>query len=701
MLTQKSGSYEVNTAEHCDNDNKRGVLYHLNSISELNNATDTHHIDEQQASTSSRREKRKEATQRNKRRRNNFKLLRSSQLSFSRLIASRPTTCYHLNHTQSTTTNDRLISNNNGPHKHIEQDGVTLCTLGVGQTFGASAAPGKSHAVSVVTSDECILLRVRRADFQEFFSEQSHLIHNVETSPFCSFTSLSRSAASSSSSSGQTAPTVGAHQNHQQHFAATSRAQLEPAASLQQPIGTRANGIEPQEPAPEPEPEPRDEEAGEEEGEDLGELNVESIESGELSSYLMRVGWVLRALMVGQCPEMIQNRRINPQLRERPQQLQQSHAGRGSTASHKQLVSTASSSQLFTLSAGPTGKSAASLAGRKVANYVANSFMRANSKQVSSKVGAPLFTSNSFDAQQQQQQQQAQVKLDRHQAGELVLFKRCMIGRQMVDWLLELSGQANGANAARFVSSRLQAVSMWQVLLEQGVVFAYSASSDTASKQSDGSPPAAVQKPPAESTSQFQFADDQHAHYKFCFDRADSAPADWQPSSDDLGVANESLWWSLKVLSKLAPDASFRLILSKRPSERSVEEVDMVFEELQHLKALSHLTNSVKKELAACVRSEHHAKQNTVIFNQGDVGQSWYIILRGSVNVVIVGKGVVCTLHEGDDFGKLALVNEAARAATIITSEPNCYFLCVDKHNFNTILRDVEANTVRLREHGK
>ena len=69
--------------------------------------------------------------------------------------------------------------------------------------------------------------------------------------------------------------------------------------------------------------------------------------------------------------------------------------------------------------------------------------------------------------------------------------------------------------------------------------------------------------------------------------------------------------------------------------------------------------------------------------------------------MVIVGKGVVCTLHEGDDFGKLALVNDAPRAATIVTNEPNSYFLRVDKHDFNTILRDVEANTVRLKEHGK
>ena len=89
------------------------------------------------------------------------------------------------------------------------------------------------------------------------------------------------------------------------------------------------------------------------------------------------------------------------------------------------------------------------------------------------------------------------------------------------------------------------------------------------------------------------------------------------------------------------------------------------------------------------------------VFNQGDSGTCWYIILSGSVNVVIAGKGIVCTLHEGDDFGKLALVNEAPRAATIVTNEANCQFLRVDKSHFDRILRDVEANTVRLKEHGK
>lgn len=41
------------------------------------------------------------------------------------------------------------------------------------------------------------------------------------------------------------------------------------------------------------------------------------------------------------------------------------------------------------------------------------------------------------------------------------------------------------------------------------------------------------------------------------------------------------------------------------------------------------------------------------------------------------------------------------RAATIVLKEDNCHLFRVDKEHFNRILRDVEANTLRLQEHGK
>lgn len=43
------------------------------------------------------------------------------------------------------------------------------------------------------------------------------------------------------------------------------------------------------------------------------------------------------------------------------------------------------------------------------------------------------------------------------------------------------------------------------------------------------------------------------------------------------------------------------------------------------------------------------------------MGTSWYVIYRGSVNVVVNGV-VVCALQEGEGFGELALVNDRPRS---------------------------------------
>ncbi|XP_077393346.1 rap guanine nucleotide exchange factor 4 [Festucalex cinctus] len=244
----------------------------------------------------------------------------------------------------------------------------------------------------------------------------------------------------------------------------------------------------------------------------------------------------------------------------------------------------------------------------------------------------------------------------------LKTYRLCCVGTEMVDWQMQHSS---------CVHSRLQAVAMWQVLLEEGVL-------------------CHVDQEPS-----FQ---DKYLFYRF-LDDDEEQPA--LPSEEERRESQEELQDTLLLLSQMGPDAYMRMILRKLPSERTDDDLEIIYEELLHIKALAHLSTTVKRELMGVLIFESHAKAGTVLFSQGEEGTSWYIILKGSVNVVIYGKGVVCTLHEGDDFGKLALVNDAPRAASIVLREDNCHFLRVDKEDFNRILRDVEANTVRLKEHGQ
>eukprot|EP00072_Mus_musculus_P045899 XP_006520939.1 PREDICTED: rap guanine nucleotide exchange factor 3 isoform X4 [Mus musculus] len=247
--------------------------------------------------------------------------------------------------------------------------------------------------------------------------------------------------------------------------------------------------------------------------------------------------------------------------------------------------------------------------------------------------------------------------LIRDRKYHLRLYRHCCSGRELVDGILALG---------LGVHSRSQAVGICQVLLDEGAL--------------------------CHVKHDWTFQDRDAQFYRF------PGP---EPEPTGTQDVEEELVEAMALLSQRGPDALLTVALRKPPGQRTDEELDLIFEELLHIKAVAHLSNSVKRELAAVLLFEPHSKAGTVLFSQGDKGTSWYIIWKGSVNVVTHGKGLVTTLHEGDDFGQLALVNDAPRAATIILRENNCHFLRVDKQDFNRIIKDVEAKTMRLEEHGK
>ena len=66
-------------------------------------------------------------------------------------------------------------------------------------------------------------------------------------------------------------------------------------------------------------------------------------------------------------------------------------------------------------------------------------------------------------------------------------------------------------------------------------------------------------------------------------------------------------------------------------------------------------------------------KKNTIVINEGDEASSLYIILSGKVTVFLSnaeGREIIInTMGSGDHFGELALLDDAPRSASVMTTE--------------------------------
>ena len=81
----------------------------------------------------------------------------------------------------------------------------------------------------------------------------------------------------------------------------------------------------------------------------------------------------------------------------------------------------------------------------------------------------------------------------------------------------------------------------------------------------------------------------------------------------------------------------------------------------------------VLAELGSRLRHRHF-RRNEVVFHQGDPGDALHIITGGSVKIVLPSpegeEAIIATLHAGDFFGELALLDGEPRSATATAIEP-------------------------------
>ena len=77
-------------------------------------------------------------------------------------------------------------------------------------------------------------------------------------------------------------------------------------------------------------------------------------------------------------------------------------------------------------------------------------------------------------------------------------------------------------------------------------------------------------------------------------------------------------------------------------------------------------------------------ESNTVIIQQGDIGDYFYVVEKGRVQFFINNK-LVREGSDGVSFGELALLHNAPRSATVVALT-ECFTYRVDQHTFRTLL---------------
>lgn len=77
-------------------------------------------------------------------------------------------------------------------------------------------------------------------------------------------------------------------------------------------------------------------------------------------------------------------------------------------------------------------------------------------------------------------------------------------------------------------------------------------------------------------------------------------------------------------------------------------------------------------------------KANETIFKEGSIGNFFYILKEGTVELFINGKSIK-NLEKGESFGELALLHGAPRSATIVANT-ECLFWVLERKNFKKIV---------------
>ncbi len=85
-------------------------------------------------------------------------------------------------------------------------------------------------------------------------------------------------------------------------------------------------------------------------------------------------------------------------------------------------------------------------------------------------------------------------------------------------------------------------------------------------------------------------------------------------------------------------------------------------------------------------------KEEAVVFNEGEKGDAFYVVLKGSVRISTVVPGVgeeaLAVLKKGNYFGEMALIDNAPRSASAVANEDTVLLKITDANFRNLLVKD-------------
>ncbi|KAI9670475.1 MAG: hypothetical protein M1817_004342 [Caeruleum heppii] len=139
-------------------------------------------------------------------------------------------------------------------------------------------------------------------------------------------------------------------------------------------------------------------------------------------------------------------------------------------------------------------------------------------------------------------------------------------------------------------------------------------------------------------------------------------------------------------------------------------------EQLERLKSaiagnflFSHLDEEQTSLILGALVEKPIPTKDIKIITQGDVGDFFYVVERGEFNIFVHPSGAfqsgpdgignkVATIGPGGSFGELALMYNAPRAATVISTAPSSCLWALDRITFRRILMDSTFQRRRMYE---